>query len=75
MKKGTKIEYASVGYYANGKPVHNEYGVENLKFIQFISVDKQVKIISTDKNNVIKVVDAENCKLIDSVEQAILGYY
>jgi len=81
MKTGTEVLFSSYGFNTNGDPNKMEL-TELIEFDQFLTTrGGKVKLLGSDKNGVIKVVDASNCKIIDKTvdlsklppDQAILG--
>ncbi len=65
MKQGDEIIYSIRGFGADGNPI-DEQGVELLKFDRFITTDSEVKLVGSNKDNVLRVVPVDYfCKLVD----------
>ena len=76
MKQDTKLEHCPYGYDENGVAVMPNTVTTDLTFFDFVACDSKVNLIATDKYKVIKVLNPENCKIIDctgSSEKPILG--
>ena len=72
MKEGTKLEFCTYGFNSKGEATNSDM-VEKLKFVQFLDSGKYVKVIATDNNGVIKIVMADNCRVVAEKQTDVVG--